>query len=432
VEVVVTGIGLASALGRLEPSWQSLLQGKSGIQPHQPFPDFPSRPLALIGHTPTSLETLTELVVAEAIQDAGLVLPLPDCGIVIGSSRSCQASWERLAKRLQTEGWGQRDSPNSFQSHSGALLFPEVASGIQRHPIPNPQSPIPRFENWLDTLPNYAAIATARKVGSRASVLAPMAACATGIWAIAQGFELIQSGQCQQVLVGAVEAPITPLTLAGFDKMGALARTGSYPFDQNREGLVLGEGGAVLVLESAKSARERSASIYGKVLGFGLTCDAYHVSAPEPGSNSGIGKRGTMPEAVRKATLASITAVKQSLERSHLSPTDIDYIHAHGTGTQLNDHNEAQLIQWLFPHRVPVSSTKGATGHTLGASGALGAAFCLMALKYQRLPPCVALKEPAFELDFVTTPRQGEINSVLCFSFGFGGQNAVMALGQMP
>jgi 3-oxoacyl-[acyl-carrier-protein] synthase II len=139
-----------------------------------------------------------------------------------------------------------------------------------------------------------------------------------------------------------------------------------------------------------------------------------------------------MPEAVRKATLASITAVKQSLERSHLSPTDIDYIHAHGTGTQLNDHNEAQLIQWLFPHRVPVSSTKGATGHTLGASGALGAAFCLMALKYQRLPPCVALKEPAFELDFVTTPRQGEINSVLCFSFGFGGQNAVMALGQMP
>ncbi|WP_313929793.1 beta-ketoacyl-ACP synthase [Microcoleus sp. FACHB-SPT15] len=416
MEVVVTGIGLASALGRLEPSWQTLLRGESAIQQHQPFLDFPSRPLALIGHTPTSLETLTELVVAEALQDAGLVPPLPDCGIVIGSSRSCQASWEQLAKRLQTEDKGQRD----FQS--------PIPSSLKLRS----QFPIPKLEHWLDTLPHYAAITTARKVGSKASVLAPMAACATGIWAIAQGFELIQSGQCQQVLAGAVEAPITPLTLAGFEKMGALARTGSYPFDQNREGLVLGEGGAVLVLESAKSARERSASIYGKVLGFGLTCDAYHVSAPEPGSNSGLSKRGTMPEAVPKATIASITAVKQCLERSHLSATDIDYIHAHGTGTQLNDHNEAQLIEWLFPHRVPISSTKGATGHTLGASGALGAAFCLMALKYQQLPPCVGLKEPAFDLDFVTTPRQAEINSVLCFSFGFGGQNTVMALSQMP
>ena len=410
MEVVVTGIGLASALGQREPSWHSLLQGKSGIRPEQPFPDFPSRPLALIGHTPISLEALTELVVAEAVQDAGLVLPLPDSGIVIGSSRSCQASWEQLAKKLQTEDRGQRD----FQ-----------------FPIPNSQFPIPKLEHWLNTLPHYAATATAHQVGSRGPVLAPMAACATGIWAIAQGFELIQSGQCQQVLAGAIEAPITPLTLAGFDKMGALARTGSYPFDQNREGLVLGEGGAVLVLESAKSARERSVSIYGKVLGFGLTCDAYHVSTPEPGINAGLAQKGTIPQVVRNTTLASITAVKQCLKRSHLSLKDIDYIHAHGTGTQLNDHNEAQLIEWLFPHKVPVSSTKGATGHTLGASGALGAAFCLMALKYQQLPPCVELKEPAFDLDFVTTPRQGEINSVLCFSFGFGGQNAVMALGQM-
>ncbi|NEQ23227.1 MAG: beta-ketoacyl-ACP synthase [Microcoleus sp. SIO2G3] len=414
VEVVVTGIGLASALGRREPSWQSLLRGESAIQQHQPFADFPSRPLALIGRTPTSLETLTELVVAEALQDSGLVVPLLDCGIVIGSSRSCQASWEQLAKKLQTEDRRQKDLQYSAQ-----------------FPIPNSQFPIPKLERWLDTLPHHAAIATARKVGSRGPVLAPMAACATGIWAIAQGFELIQSGQCQQVLAGAIEAPITPLTLAGFEKMGALARMGSYPFDENREGLVLGEGGAVLVLESAQSARERSAFIYGKVLGFGLTCDAYHMSAPAPGSNRGLGKHSTMPKTVHKATIASVTAIKQCLKRSHLLPTDIDYIHAHGTGTQLNDHNEAQLIEWLFPHRVPISSTKGATGHTLGASGALGAAFCLMALKYQRLPSCIGLNQPAFDLDFVTTPRQGEINSLLCLSFGFGGQNAVMALGQM-
>jgi len=396
VEVVVTGIGLISALGSLEPSWRRLLNGESGIGQHQPVPDLPSRPLALIGQATTSLAKLTQLVVADALQDAGLVMPVSDCGVVIGSSRSCQASWEQLARQLGT-------GKDSFQS-----------------PSLHPPSPIPGLEHWLDTLPHQAAIATARQIGSDGPVLAPMAACATGIWAIAQGFELIQTGQCQRVIAGAVEAPITPLTLAGFDKMGALAHTGSYPFDRHREGLVLGEGAAVLVLESAELARQRSASVYGQLLGFGLTCDAYHVSAPEPMKRA---------KALRGA-IASIAAVKQCLDRSHLSPTDIDYIHAHGTSTQMNDQNEAQLIQWLFPQGVPVSSTKGATGHTLGASGALGAAFCLMALKHQLLPPCVGLKESEFDLDLVTAPRWGEIRQVLCFSFGFGGQNAVLALGQ--
>ena len=378
MEVVVTGIGLISALGRLKPSWQRLLNGESGIQRHQPFPDLPSKPLALISQAATSLDSLTQQVVADALQDAGLTNPLPDCGVVIGSSRGCQASWEQLAQqRYLTKG--------------------SASDGI---------------EHWLDTLPHRAAITTARQVGSAGPVLAPMAACATGIWAIAQGFELIQTGQCQRVIAGAVEAPITPLTLAGFDKMAALADSGSYPFDRHREGLVLGEGTAVLVLESIDLARQRTAFVYGQVLGFGLTCDAYHVSAPAPECYS------------------ALAAVKQCLERSHLSPSNINYIHAHGTATQLNDQNEAQLIQYLFPQGVPVSSTKGATGHTLGASGALGAAFCLMALQHQLLPPCVGLREPEFDLDFVTAPRRGEVRQVLCFSFGFGGQNAVMALGK--
>jgi 3-oxoacyl-[acyl-carrier-protein] synthase II len=239
-----------------------------------------------------------------------------------------------------------------------------------------------------------------------------MAACATGIWAIAQGFELIQTGRCQRVLAGAVEAPITPLTLAGFAKMGALATTGAYPFDRQREGLVLGEGAAVLVLESAELARHRGAPIYGQLLGFGLTSDAYHVSAPHPERHS------------------AIAAVKQALNRAQLAPTDIDYIHAHGTGTRLNDSNEAQLIRQLFAQNIPVSSTKGATGHALGASGAMGAAFSFMALQQQCLPPCVGLRESEFGLDFVTAPRPVEMQYALCFSFGFGGQNAVMVMGR--
>ncbi len=236
-----------------------------------------------------------------------------------------------------------------------------------------------------------------------------MAACATGLWSLAQGFELIQTG-CQRVLAGAVEAPITPLTLAGFDRMGALAQTGAYPFDRDREGLVLGEGGTVLVLESAALAMARGAKIYGQILGFGLTADAYHVSAPQPDSP------------------AAIAAVQHCLDRSGLGPDDIDYIHAHGTATQLNDRHEAHLIQRLFPQGVPVSSTKGATGHTIGASGALGAAFCLLAMRDGLLPPCVGLRQPEFELDLISTARPASVRHALCLSFGFGGQNAVLAL----
>jgi 3-oxoacyl-[acyl-carrier-protein] synthase II len=367
-------MGLISALGTLEASWQRLLAAESGIQIYQPFSELAPQPLALITQRPAQLPTLTQQVVFLALKDAGLVPPLQDCGVVVGSSRGCQGIWEQLA----------RDQ---------ALL---------------------REINWIDTLPNQGAIATARQIGTMAPVFSPTAACATGTWAIAQGFELIQTGRCQRVLAGAVEAPITPLTLAGFHQMRALAKSGAYPFDQYRQGFILGEGGAILVLESAELAQQRGAKIYGQVLGFGLTSDAYHATAPAPES------------------LSAIAAVKQCLDRSKLSPRDINYIHAHGTATQLNDQNEAYLIEKLFPQGVPISSTKGATGHTLGASGALGAAFSLLALKHQTLPPCVGLNSAAFNLDFVTSPRQAKVQQALCFSFGFGGQNGAIAFGMWP
>jgi 3-oxoacyl-[acyl-carrier-protein] synthase II len=386
MDVVVTGIGLVSALGKsLEASWLRLVSSKSAIGLHQPFAEIAPRPLALIGNAPAEFKSLTQLVVSAALEDAGLVPPLPDCGVVIGSSRSCQASWEKLARRLY-----QDYPPRPAFSKEGAQgdIF------------------------WLDSLPHMGAIAAARQIGSTGTVLAPMAACATGIWAIAQGYELIKTGQCDRAIAGAIEAPITPLTLAGFNQMGALAQTGAYPFDRHREGLVLGEGGAVFVLESAELALRRSARVYGQVLGAGLTADAYHPNTPEPGAKS------------------AIAAVSSCLKRSSLSLKEINYIHAHGTATNLNDRTEAQLIGQMFPQGVPISSTKGATGHTLGASGALGVAFCLMALEHQTLPPCVGLKEAEFELDLVTAARPAEIQNVLCFSFGFGGQNAVLAVGK--
>jgi 3-oxoacyl-[acyl-carrier-protein] synthase II len=375
MDVVVTGIGLVSALGDRQSTWAKLLDGKSGIQRHQPFTDLGAMPIGLITPTPTSLQTLTTQTLRAALKDADLVQPLKDCGVVVGSSRGDQGTWEAL---LEQRVNNPEHCPN----------------------------------NWLDTLPGGVARITAQILQTQAIVLSPMAACATGIAAIAQGYELIQREQCQRVIVGALDAPVTPLTLAGFQRLGALATTGAYPFDRQREGLVLGEGGAMLVLESAALAEARSAPIYGRIRGFGRTADGYHATAPDP-TNRG-----------------AIAAVQQCLQRSGLCAADIDYIHAHGTATALNDRQEAQVIQQLFGPDVPVSSTKGATGHTLGGSGALGAAFCLMALRSGFLPPCVGLRQSDFDLNLLHQAVQGDFHTTLCFSFGFGGQNGVLALSR--
>ncbi|WOD41991.1 beta-ketoacyl-ACP synthase [Nodosilinea sp. E11] len=371
--VVVSGLGLVTALGTTAAStWEGLLAGKSGIHMGQPFSELPPRPLAMVGNAPADLEDLLGLAVAEAIADAHLDLPLPDCGVVIGSSRSFQSRWERMARQPDWAG--------------------------------NP---------WLESLPHMGAIAVARQIQSLGPVLAPMAACATGLTAIFQGYELVRRGQCDRAIVGAAEAPITPLTLAGFEQLGALATTGCYPFDPEREGLALGEGAAVLVLESEAAWRARSGPPpYGHILGAGLSADAYHRTAPDP------------------ELRGSRLALKNCLYYSGLNPDQVGYIHAHGTGTQLNDDHEVRLIESGFAQLPWMSSTKGATGHTLGASGAIGAALCLLALRHGVLPPNVGDRGKSIYPNLVIEPTATVLNAALCFSFGFGGQNGVLALGR--
>ncbi len=374
MEIVVTGIGLQTALGDRETAWPRLLAGESGLERRQPFPELPPYPLGCLGREPSSLRALTEATVTDALADAGLAPPLPNCGVVVGSSRGCQADWERQ-RRAGT--WAGAD--------------------------------------FVALLPHQAATRAAQLLASTGPVLSPMAACATGLWCVARGLELLRTGQCQQVLAGAVEAPLAPLALAGFAKMGALAPDGCYPFDRQRRGLALAEGGAVLVLETLASAQQRQAAIYGQLLGFGLTADGYHVSAPDLGGSS------------------ALLAVKHCLTRSGLAPAEIDYIHAHGTGTRLNDRNEAELVRYLLPPTVALSSTKGATGHTLGASGALGLAFCLLALRDRQLPPNVGLRDPEFpDLNLLQQAQTYPLRHALCFSFGFGGQNAAIACRALP
>ncbi|HSF76245.1 MAG TPA: beta-ketoacyl-ACP synthase [Microcoleus sp.] len=412
MDVVVTGIGLVSALGRLDCSWKKLLSGESGIRQHQPFIELERRPLALIGTKPVDLITLIRQVLTDAVQDANLTLPLPDCGIVIGSSRGFQANLELLVREGSSATSTVQDVTDGRKTEFGRSPREEVRRKSEERrelPITDSQCPMPNSQ-FVNFLPHMGAIAAARAIGSTGPVLAPMAACATGIWSIARAVDLISTGECQRAIAGAVEAPITPLTLAGFSRMGALANNGCYPFDENREGFVLGEGGALFVLESAELARRRGAKIYGRISGFGLTNDACHASAPELGGKS------------------AIAAVNQCLKRSNLAAIDIDFIHAHGTATELNDRHEALLIEKLFHPGVAVSSTKGATGHTLGASGALGVAFCLMSIKYQMLPPCAGMKKPGFDLDFVRCARSAIVRNAVCLSFGFGGQNAAIVL----
>lgn len=371
--VVVTGIGLMSALGTSAPiNWQKLTAGGSAIALRQPFLSLPPIPLAMVSKHPEPVDRITRAVVEEAWSDADLELGCDcNCGIVIGSSRSHLREWEVMAT----------------QQRQGKSL-----------------------EGWLAALPHMPALLASRIIGSKGPLLAPMAACATGVWAIAQGVDLIRSGQCQRVLAGAVESPITPLTIAGFRKMGALAKTGCYPFDSDREGFVLGEGGAAIVLESAEVAQRRNANIYGEVLAVGITNDSHHVSSFDPTYQMGR------------------QALGMCLQRSGIEAEAVDAVHTHGTSTAQNDRMEAHLIEQMLRPTVPVMATKGAMGHTLGASGAAIVALSLMSLKHQMVLPCVGLKNPEFELNFIRQTDRQRLDNVLCFSFGFGGQNAVLSL----
>jgi 3-oxoacyl-[acyl-carrier-protein] synthase II len=408
--VVITGLGCISPLGNNIPRmWSQLIQGKSGVGSITAYDssgfktkiaaevkDFDGA--ALFGSKESRrMDRFTQFGLAaaqQAIEDAGLIVNDQNrdrIGIVIGSGIGGLGTLVENIQILNTKG-PSRVSP---------FMVPMML---------------------VDSNPGMIAI----QLGLRGPNLAIVTACATGTNALGEGAEIIRRGQADVILAGGSEATLLPIAMAGMGVMGALSsrnddpQAASRPFDMQRDGFVMGEGSAVLVLESLEYAQGRGATILAELSGYGATNDAYHISAP---AENGLG---------------AATCIRMALENAEMNIQAIDYINAHGTSTHLNDKSETIAIKTVFNQRayqIPVSSTKSMTGHLLGAAGALEAAICVKVLQTGMIPPTINYEypDPDCDLDYVpNVARQAVVNNIMSNSFGFGGHNAVIILSRFP
>jgi 3-oxoacyl-[acyl-carrier-protein] synthase II len=303
----------------------------------------------------------------------------------------------------------------------GGLLMMETQAHVLKDRGPDRVSPfcVPMM------IPNMATGLTAIALGAKGPSSAVATACAAGSNAIGDAYRLIQLGLADVMVAGGAESAITPLGVAGFASAKALSfrnddpTTASRPFDAERNGFVIGEGAGVIVLESLEHAQARGAQILAEVVGYGMTCDAHHITSPSPGGVGGA-------EAMRLA-----------LKDAELNASDVDYVNAHGTSTQANDSNETSAIKSSLGERayqIPVSSTKSMTGHLLGGSGGIEAVAAVLAMEHSLVPPTINYQnpDPACDLDVVPNQaREHKLNVVLSNSFGFGGHNVCLAFRRM-
>jgi 3-oxoacyl-[acyl-carrier-protein] synthase II len=265
---------------------------------------------------------------------------------------------------------------------------------------------------------NLAPGQISMKYGAKGPNVSSVSACATGTHSIGDAYHIIARGDADAMIAGGAESTITPLAIGGFNVMRALStrnddpQAASRPFDKGRDGFVMAEGAGILVLEEYESAKARGAKIYGEVCGYGLTSDAHHLTAPAPGGEG------------------AARCMNMALKNGGIAPEDVDYINAHGTSTHFNDLYETMAIKTVLGDHaksVMVSSTKGMTGHALGAAGGIEAAFALLTMDRGVVPPTINYQEPDPECDLDYVPneaRQAEVTVALSNSFGFGGTNA--------
>ena len=404
--VVVTGVGALTPLGNdAETYWENLIAGKSGAGPITLFDptDFPVKFACevkdfdatrwLDRRKARKIDRFAQLVVGAAR------LAEEDSGIDIG------AEHERIGVSVAT-GIGGLES---FQDLVGALL----ERGPDRV---NPQS-IPAI------IPNMGAAWVSMELGTRGPLSSQCTACAASNMAIGEAVDAIRLGRADVMLAGGTEAGITQPGIAGFGAMRALSRRNddperaSRPFDAERDGFVMGEAAAILVLEDLEHARARDARIYAEVVGYGLSSDAQHVTEPDP--------TGRHPA----------RAIAMALAGASIRADEIDYVNAHGTSTPLGDASETRVLKLAFGEEqaraTPVSSTKGATGHCLGASGAVEAITCVFAVERDVVPPTINYenRDPECDLDYVPNEaREAKVDIALSNNFGFGGHNACLVI----
>ena len=403
--VVVTGIGIVSPLGLdRQSTWHSLVAGKSGVAPITSFDTEGYRTTiaaevkgfdaaAFVGRKEARrmdrFVQLGAVAALEAVEHAGLKVTADNCTRVSVMIASGIGGIITLSEQVGVLG---SRGPSRISPFLVPMMLPDMASG--------------QVSIMLGAKgPNYSTVS----------------ACSSGADSIGQALEVLQEGDADVVLAGGAEAAICPIGVAGFNACQALStRNGdpkgaSRPFDAERDGFVMGEGAAVIVMETLQSAVERGATPLVEIVGYGSTADANHITQPAP---EGEGASRAMKIAIRKAGL---------------QPDEIGYVNAHGTSTPLNDKYETMAMKGVFDeevYSVPISSTKSMTGHLLGASGALEAAITTLAISEETIPPTINLKNADPECDLDYTPniaRHGRINAALSNSFGFGGHNASLA-----
>jgi len=402
--VVVTGLGAVTPVGNDVPAmWEALLAGQSGIGTIAAFDarGFESQIAAEVkGFNPASYltpkevkrtERFTQLAIAAAKQaaaDAGVAIDREDpfrCGVIIGSGMGSMSLIEEQHNVLLAKG------PKKLTPFLIPMLICNMAPGH-----------------------------VAMSLGFKGPNFCTTTACASGAHAVGEAFRTIQHGQADVMLSGGTESCITQMTIGGFCALMALSRRNdnpagaSRPFDKERDGFVIGEGAGVMVLEELEHAKQRGARIYAEMVGYGLTADAFHMTAPDPEGNG------------------AAKAMAFALEDAGLRPEQVSYLNAHGTSTELNDKIETLAIKKTFgpaAKQVAISSTKSMMGHLIGAAGGVEAVICVLAITHGAMPPTINYEHPDPECDLDYLPNQARtapVEAALSNSLGFGGHNATI------
>ncbi len=404
-KIVITGMGTINPLGHsVGESWENALKGMSGVAPIQQFDasglgvriacevkNFQPEEFMSAKETRRRdrFEQFADIATAQALEQSGLEITDANAnrvGVIVSAAIGGLSSLQEAILTIRDKG------PRSISPFAIPKLMPNGAAG-------------------------HIAI----DVGAKGPCFCVVSACASGSDGIGTAWMMLKTGLIDVAIAGASEATITEVGVAAFDRLGAMSRRNEdyshtpQPFDLNRDGLVMGEGAAILILEREEHARARGAEILAELAGYGATADAYHVTAP---SEDGIG--GSL-------------AIKQALDSGRINLVEVDYINAHGTATQLNDLSETRAVKAVFgerAYRIPISSTKSMTGHMMGATGALEAIFCIQALRNNVVPPTINYEtpDPECDLDYVPNEcREQTVRAAISNAFGFGGHNAVLA-----